>query len=276
MNTANDELRQRFYEWMSCYETISYSTIKRVARNYLAEHGEQPSKAENILFWPLVQLGVVTFAGAGTYKLTPRTVYQLSNGTYLIVNGRSEEYSVVLYPGLHFSDLSNVGTDTVLSFRLEDYLPLIKPARTIIKNWRIGNQNDYKQALINGKWVPADRIKVNGCYLLRMSELGGTNKAVVINQKCYAIPPFHTNPPAYALAEMAVNLHQGKQLIRLNKNGTSVATASVRLPAPLLHLFVLEHINYTATVPQFTDKTIHFSVRPDAVPSIQAFININR
>jgi hypothetical protein len=273
--------RYTYYQWLGTYTSLTYETAKRAARAYLpTDFSYLPSekdKAENVLFWPLVESGVVRYLGADRYAYSPTLAYRLANGKYLFANVNhdpldkmpQEDLSTAEkeMPGLKISDIPPVNKKVHIlrDFSLTDYLPLIPPLQNIISLWPLTTQK-FNQVRYHGRWqVSTKENNKDPVQLYRTTEDYGGKQAVRIDHNLYRIPGRTENPEAYPLSILYADLNTTSdyQPIQIAPATYSVTINSKIFPVELRKLLFLEHVVTQATFPTPGGP---YSFRPDALP----------
>lgn len=269
--------QHKFYQWLSAYGVLTFETAKRTARAYLppafpftpAEKG----KAENVLFWPLVQSGVVRYLGDKRYALSPPHAFCLADGRYLTVN-----YPIThdqpnyddngSHPGLHISSSlqSDSNVQVLDGFSLTDYLPLIPPFRKIITSWPVASSQTYRQIRYRGNWTQINgNNTTESVQILRTTTDFGGKRVIRINKVDYSIPSDRSNPGAYSLAILYADLQSVSVWAPLSIDSVAhtVTISSKIFPVELRKLLFLEHIVSQSAFPE--DNNI-LTFRPSALP----------
>lgn len=273
-----------YYRWISAYPSISYETAKRAARAYLPAGfpylPKDQERAENVLFWPLVQWGVVRYLGSRQYACSPPLAYRLLEEKYLLINTREEGFrqrpdaNQHGIPGLKISDTppNNPEVQILPSYSLADFLPLIPPLRKIIKAWSPWPNpiQDFTQVRYRGHWRATTRDNVKDhIQLFRMTEGFGGSQAVRIDDMLYRIPGRTENPDAYPLAVLYADLNtkvNDLPPINIDPVAHTLTINSFLFPSELRKLLFLEHVVIRSSFPALGGP---YSFRPDALVFLQ-------
>jgi hypothetical protein len=270
-----------YYRWIGSYSSLSYETAKRAARGYLPTDFSylpaEKEKAENVLFWPLVQSGVVRYLGSGQYAYSPALAYRLKGGKYLFVNVGGEPSGEIegdespaaqnSLPGLRISDTppTDDRVPVLPDFCLADYLPLVPPLQRIVtSSWQATTQR-FNQVRYRGRWqANSDKTNQDRVQLYRTTEDFGGKEAIRIDDSFYLIPGRTENPEAYPLAVLYADLNTTSvyQPVVINPPACSITINCSVFPTELRKLLFLEHVVTQASFPVSGGP---YDFRPDAL-----------
>lgn len=275
-----------YYRWFASRGVVSKESAKHAARAFYGASVEKPKnepswqKPEDILFWPLVISGVVSFAGNGKFAISPPVAYKTLSGKTLEINNpdlcTTPHYSSG-HPGLELIDRNRTSSIAIKpkTFDLSKYLPLIPDLKitSLIKTFPLTQGESYRFEEYPKKKPRLGKTVQETACILSANQEPGSKKALYFEGKEYRIAPNRSNPDAYALARLFVDIQSGKEVVAFDPL-TCIVTIKVHVfPVELRKLLLLESVTVNDDLYAPLAKNI-FTLRKIAFTQFQQIFTV--
>lgn len=271
-----------YYRWIASRGTVSRDVAKYAARMFYGpfqalenkDPGAKPEKAEDILFWPLVRSGVVSYVGDDNYRISEPVHYRTLSGRVLSIN----DYALLArdiycsrHPGIDLLSDKVPQESSVLDFDLSKFLPLLPELSIfrLIEKLPISSGVDFPYEVYPSKGpVHSSRCKDSPSILSATHKPGG-KRALSWGGALYEIS--RRNPDTLPLARLFVDIATNRSPVTFNEHNSTAKIKTYVFPTELRKLLLLESITVNDDLHQPLFENV-YTLRKKAFVQLQKFL----